>query len=276
MVVSIVFFFVMMPSLAIAEEVNRIDIPFLRQEHRLSCEVATLRMALRASRLTITESELINHLSFDRTRKKYGTWGDPNKGFVGNIDGSMMKSGYGVYAEPIARLGMRWRRTKVIHNITPQELVLNMKQKRPVIVWGFYGSGKPVQWTTQDGKVIKAVNGEHTRLVVGFMGSGDNPSGFEVIDPLTGTAYWSTEALMENLLSFDGTAVAVYPHPRWVIVEGEPTVWELSEDGAVRRGFRTTWEQFIALGGFKEGIVKMDRDTLEAITRGPDITLENP
>lgn len=114
----------------------QIDIPFHRQEHSLSCEIASLRTALLAYGLDVPESELLRRLPFDRTPKSVGVWGDPNKGFVGNVDGKMFMTGYGVYWDPIASLSQQWKRAEVVRNATPQELAQHILAGRPVIVWG--------------------------------------------------------------------------------------------------------------------------------------------
>ena len=63
----------------------QLPIRFHRQEHSLSCEVATLKMALQAHGVEVPESELVKNLAYDPTPKRNGVWGDPHKGFVGDI-----------------------------------------------------------------------------------------------------------------------------------------------------------------------------------------------
>jgi hypothetical protein len=60
---------------------------FHKQEHALSCEAATLKMALSVFGADVSESEILKYLPYDKTPKKNGVWGDPNKGFVGKVDG---------------------------------------------------------------------------------------------------------------------------------------------------------------------------------------------
>ena len=69
----------------------KLAVAYHRQEHGLSCEVASLLMALNYKGIEVTENELIRQLpvSDPGPRQKDNTWGDPNLGFVGNIDGIM-------------------------------------------------------------------------------------------------------------------------------------------------------------------------------------------
>ena len=77
----------------------KLDVPYHRQEHSLSCEIAALKMALDYYGLKISESDLIKELVFNTkdSRSKNNIWGDPDLGFVGNIDGKIPNGGYGVY-----------------------------------------------------------------------------------------------------------------------------------------------------------------------------------
>src|SRR3989338_5575168 len=61
-----------------------LDVPFHKQEHALSCEIATLKMALNYHGQMVAESELLNDLSFDTAapRSSDNVWGNPDKGFV--------------------------------------------------------------------------------------------------------------------------------------------------------------------------------------------------
>ncbi len=79
-------------------------VAFHRQEHALSCEIASLKMALSYYGVDVSETQLISELPVDTPgpRQPGNIWGDPEKGFVGNIDGTMPNSGYGVYEKPIA------------------------------------------------------------------------------------------------------------------------------------------------------------------------------
>ncbi len=189
-----------------------VDAKWHRQENSLSCEIAALKMALSAQGIDIPESELISRLRFDPTPKKNGVWGDPYSGFVGQIDGRMSVTGYGVYWEPINLVANSYTRAEVIE-VTPQILAQHINDGRAVVAWGYFGKGRKMSWKTSDGRTINAINGEHARTVVGFSGDIRNPEGFVVLDPIYGQQYWTTEKLFQNWAPFENKGVVVYPKP---------------------------------------------------------------
>ncbi len=127
-----------------AKYLNRIvklPVPYFRQEHSLSCEIACLKMALNYQGVDVGERELIKLLPFDATQKRGEIWGDPDTGFVGDIDGEMGVNGYGVYWDPIAQVGRNWRKTEVLEAGSVRDLTANLMEKRPIIVWGTSSEG---------------------------------------------------------------------------------------------------------------------------------------
>ena len=184
---------------------TKLAVPYHRQDHALSCEVATLVMALRYRGVSIGEQTLIDAIGFDPTPKKNGVWGDPDVAFVGDIDGQQPGTGYGVYAAPIAKAGSAYRPTRVLTNTTLADLLTEVKAGNPVIVWGNAASGRRVDWKTPTGKTVLAIVGEHTRVVIGYTGSASNPATIITLDPLVGekrftkTAFLADWALLGNM-----------------------------------------------------------------------------
>src|SRR3989344_5372815 len=80
-----------------------LPVTFHKQEHALSCEIAALKMALDYRSIFVSVSELFSNLIYSHTgpRESGNIWGDPDLGFVGNIDSKMPNGGYGVYEKPI-------------------------------------------------------------------------------------------------------------------------------------------------------------------------------
>lgn len=248
-----------------------LPVPYHRQEHSLSCEVAALKMALGRYGVAVTEAELIRQLPFDLTPRRGDLWGNPHEGFVGNIDGRMMVDGYGVYWEPIAKLGSRWRRTEVLRGASAAQVAAHVAAGRPVVVWGAYGRPTAYQWRTTDGSVVHAVNGEHARVVTGFSGTPDNPTEFLLLDPIFGRLVWSTDTFERNWGTLGHTGVVVYPHPQWVRVAGDPRVWEISADGTTRR-WVTSWEALVKSGGTAWAIADIDEAALMRYKVGAPIS----
>ena len=188
-----------------------LPLKFHRQEHSLSCEAAALKMVLNYHGVNVSESEVIAKLPFDQTSRSGNIWGDPQMGFVGNIDGKMMVDGYGVYWGPLALTASSWIKTRIIKNGLAKDLVENISEGRPIIVWGYIGRGRLVTWQTPDGNKVYGIDGEHVRVVYGYTGSSDDPDGFMVMDPVYGPAYWEKAKFLRNWDSFGRTGMVVYP-----------------------------------------------------------------
>ncbi|MEX1111898.1 MAG: C39 family peptidase [Candidatus Andersenbacteria bacterium] len=259
----------LMPPLA-ADASVRLPVSFHRQEHSLSCEIATLKMALGAHGVDVSESELIAKLPFDPTPKEAGVWGNPNEGFVGIINGTMLGTGYGVYWDPIAKVGNDYAPTHVIKHGSASEVARHIDSGNPVIVWGYYGRRAVHSWRTPAGESIKAVNGEHTRIVYGFDGTADNPTHFYLIDPIDGHMSWSTEEFMHNWSALNHHAVVVLPPRTWIRVIGDIKVWEVDISTNTRQ-WVTTWDIFEARGGTSQAIQSVTSEELLRYTVGTDI-----
>lgn len=255
------------PSAVSAQQVS-VPATFHRQEHALSCEVATLKMALGVHGLNVAESELIAKLPFDTTPKSRGVWGDPNQGFVGNIDGRMLIDGYGVYWDPIAALGDSYASTSVLQHGSPQQLAHAIVAGNPVIIWGYYGERAVYGWQTPAKQPIHAVGSQHTRLVYGFDGPVDAPTRFYLIDPLSGHLSWSTAELMHNWSSFHHMGVVVAARPRWVRVPGDAKIWEIDSTKQTRRWI-TTWDAFTKRGGSPSAVTDITRAALLQYASNP-------
>lgn len=189
-----------------------LDIRFHAQEHSLSCEIASLKMILDYRGLDVSESDLLKKLPFsDRGPRKLNVWGDPDIGFVGNIDGSMPKNtGYGVYEKPLSNLAGLWRKAEVISNKPLERIVGELDRGNPIIVWGALGGGKDNSWYTPEGKYIKAVKGAHVRVLKGYTGTSKNPSEVILMDPIYGEIRWPVKKFLANWAMLENRAVVVY------------------------------------------------------------------
>jgi uncharacterized protein YvpB len=189
--------------------VTKLAVPFHRQEHNLSCEVATLVMALAYRGVNVSEETLIGAIGFEPIPKKDGVWGNPHIAFVGDIDGHQPSSGYGVYWQPIATAAQKYRTARWFTGGKLSDITAEIKKGNPVIFWGTAGSGSRIDWKTSDGGNVIAVNGEHTRVVVGFIGSADNPTKIITLDPLSGEKYFTQSAFLANWAVLGNSGVVV-------------------------------------------------------------------
>jgi uncharacterized protein YvpB len=174
------------------------QVPFYHQQRSLTCEIAALRMALKGVGVTVSETELWNDLAKDPTPRRVHngivTWGDPNTGFVGKPNGSMFRTGFGVYAPPIVALAKRYADASVIRVDDPYAIDAALSKGHPIVYWTVIGNSPSVTtWNTPSGKTIRAPYYEHTRVIVGYRGTTEKIEGVYILDSLTSLSYvpWS-------------------------------------------------------------------------------------
>jgi uncharacterized protein YvpB len=108
-------------------------------------------------------------------------WGNPNKGFVGNVEGY----GYGIYHAPLARL-LNSKTQGHALDLTGRpfsEILARLRLGTPIVVWTTSTFAPPtrwVTWKTPQGPV-RATQLEHAVLLVGY-----TPEKLIVNNPLTG------------------------------------------------------------------------------------------
>lgn len=181
-------------------KITILDIPIDWQDHPLSCEAASLKMALTKKGIYVSEGDIMDKVGYDSTPRQKNTWGDPNNAFVGNINGKMCSTGYGVHWEPIARAANNWCAAESFSGWNLINLTKEIESGNPVIVWGVL----PVKtlhectWYTPEGKYITTFQETHVRLATGFIGEVNNPSKIILNDPLSGKLYWSAPYFLTN------------------------------------------------------------------------------
>ncbi|MBI2626498.1 MAG: C39 family peptidase [Candidatus Nealsonbacteria bacterium] len=192
-------------------ETNLVDAPLYWQESHLSCEAASLRMALAAKDIYVSEDDIMSKIGYDPTPRKNGVWGDPNKAFVGDINGKICDTGYGVYWDPVAKAAQNWRNAEAFSGWSLKDLIKEIQSGNPVIMWGTL----PVEtlhdcsWFTPEGKYIKGWREDHVRLIVGFLGDASSPSKIILNDPLAGKLYWSVDYFLTNWEAFGYSGVVI-------------------------------------------------------------------
>ena len=78
----------------------------VQQQHALDCEAAALQIALSAVGISVSQDALLSHIGQDARPPVMSNghpvqWGNPYSSFVGDWNGSMLRTGYGVYYPPI-------------------------------------------------------------------------------------------------------------------------------------------------------------------------------
>ena len=143
-------------------------------------------------------------------RQPNNIWGDPNLGFVGDINGQVPNSGYGVYEQPIYNLALKYRPAKIVTATTLAGLIGELVNGNPIVVWGVVGSGRDISWRTAEGKVIAAKFDEHARTLIGYTGESNNPQLMILLDPIYGEIRMKVNDFLTNWAKLDNRAVVIY------------------------------------------------------------------
>ncbi|MBU0649023.1 C39 family peptidase [Patescibacteria group bacterium] len=187
-------------------------VPFHRQEHRLSCEIASLTSVLLYKGVDITESELIGlQPQAEPMEYKNGIWGDPSKGYVGDIDASQpLMTGYGVYWEPIAEVAVNFRPAHSFRGADWEYLKAQLLADNALVVWGnLYDAPLALIWQTPEGAEVLGFRGEHAYMVIGWQGDSDSPDRVILMDPLRGRRNVSFDWFLRNWSFLGNSGVVV-------------------------------------------------------------------
>ncbi len=197
--------------------VVKLNVPLHKQTYGQSCEASALRMALEYRGIKTTDMAILEQMGYDgvvaKTINGKTIWTDPHKQYVGDRDGDQQKlTGYGVFAEPTAAASEKnGRAAEVKNDVQTDWIVRQLYAGNPVILWGVSVKISDTVWYTEAGETVNAPLRTHTRLVIGFKGDPNNPAGFYLNDPATGTEkYWTTAALKTDISKGIKQAVAVY------------------------------------------------------------------
>ncbi|ASJ54541.1 peptidase C39 [Brevibacillus formosus] len=167
-----------------------LDVPIISQKPELKygCEVTSLAMLLQYAGQNVDKQLLAEQVKKDpeplvQTNGDIKEWGDPNKGFVGDITGA--RKGFAVYNKPLEELLRRYMGERTV-NLTGgsyQALFDSVAAGHPVVIWTTGDFRLPTEWESwyKDGKKVVAPFDEHAVLLVGY----DEKYAY-VNDPLTG------------------------------------------------------------------------------------------
>lgn len=189
-----------------------LSIPLDWQDYPLSCEAASLKMALGYKGVVLGEDEILARIGYaDPIQKKGSVWGDPHMGFVGDVRGKICETGFGVFWDRVGETASAWRKADVVQDGTLQDIVSAIDSGDPVIIWGVIPSAPATLcfWETPGGSFIEVPMNTHVRLVVGYIGDPQSPEKIVVNDPLAGVLYWTPEYFMQNWASYRNSGVIV-------------------------------------------------------------------
>jgi uncharacterized protein YvpB len=195
-------------------------VPFYYQIHSLSCEETATSMALLHQGLRISQDQILARLGSDSTpawlvNGRVVRWGDPDKAFVGNVNGS--ESNYtGQQANPKALVrvlnsfGARiieWSEPGVGPNvISAQEIYRQVAAGHPVVAYATWDwNWHPIYYyTSEDGNRVPLISpaNDHVYTVIGV-----SPTRVLVNDPIRGQ-YWVSRGAFEASYEF-GMAIVL-------------------------------------------------------------------
>jgi len=191
-------------KIATSSVYTELVIPLTEQQYSLSCEVASLQMALRYKGIEKNQDELLAKIGIAEPKAKYRNaqgkyvWGDPNEGFVGDVrgwlyglkSGMLTATGWGVNRAPIARVAKEFRPGSEDKSGTAiADIIKELEQGNPVITWNY--EYLPTELLTlKDYLTPKGVRipfmPTHVKLVVGFKKASDGNYTLLMNDPEDG------------------------------------------------------------------------------------------
>ena len=200
-------------------------VPFSKQDYSLSCEVASLQMALAYRGINVSEDDLLakipKTLPYAKEFQSDGAfvWGDPDIGFVGDVNGKWKSkeqglvggTGWGVNYKPIANLTDSFRKDSYgKRGGSTQEIKNELEAGNPVIIW--MQSDKTVKeeifYKTQSGKTVKFIQ-DHVVLITGYKTSKQHGFVYTVKDPFFGETTWSEARLNRYWARYNNDMVVV-------------------------------------------------------------------
>ncbi|MFS0775247.1 C39 family peptidase [Neobacillus sp. 3P2-tot-E-2] len=154
----------------IADEMQ-LDVPLLNQmdSPRLynGCEVTSLAMILNYKGISVTKNELAEEITRVPLQYSNGENGNPNTGFVGNMEDG---PGLGVYHEPIFELAQKYLNAADLTNSSFDQLIEELANGNPVWVITtstFAPISEFETWQTPEGTVDITYN-MHSVVITGY------------------------------------------------------------------------------------------------------------
>ncbi|WP_051348409.1 C39 family peptidase [Peribacillus kribbensis] len=157
----------------------KLDVPLVKQnpELKYGCEITSLAMVLQYAGIHVDKMTLSRQIKIENDpliTSKSGNilrWGDPEKGFVGDMTG-VSKRGYAVYDKPIVDLMERYLPGRTV-NLTKNDfssILFHLSNGSPVITWttGDYRvPDRPESWK-HGNKIIHTPMDLHAVVVCGY------------------------------------------------------------------------------------------------------------
>jgi uncharacterized protein YvpB len=205
----------------------KLSVPLIKQIYSLSCEVASLEMALKYFDINTSQDKLLDKLGVSepfkmQTKNGQIIWGDPDEAFVGDVKGWFtgkdkmgvekleLGTGWGVNSGPIERVAKIYLPNSYkLDNAKIEDIDKALSAGSPVLWWhirpdSFEGSIKTV---TQDGK-SKNFTQMHVAVITGYK-TVDGERIYTINDPYFEQLQLSQKELLRQWALQDNQMVVV-------------------------------------------------------------------
>jgi uncharacterized protein YvpB len=181
-----------------------LDVELIKQQYKLSCEASDLQMALSFFGIKKTQDELLLDFGYSQPAKilvQNGKpiWGDPELGFVGDVNGNFKVSGdgakditsltgWGTTNTVVAKAAQKYRpNSTAVKNATIEEVQKALIAGSPVIFWHQRDDAPQgtFEYTTPAGKKITMIT-NHVAVLTGFSKNADGQTIYNINDPFYG------------------------------------------------------------------------------------------
>ena len=191
-----------------------LDVPWFGQAYELSCEEASLRMALAHEGISTTDAAILDVIGVDARPATFDNgalrWGDPYVSFVGDPNGSEVAvTGYGTYYPTIARaaVALGGQVLRAGEGIAPADVYDAILRGHPVVAWVTYGWGAAARndYVAFDGRQVPYAGPvEHAVTVVGV-----NDASVLVNNPMSGPEWVSKSTFEASYGTYQQMAVVL-------------------------------------------------------------------
>jgi uncharacterized protein YvpB len=177
------------------------------QVHSLSCEEASVSMALTHQGIYVSQDQILAEMGADRRtmyRDANGVvrWGDPYVSFVGSVDGSESNyTGYGANYPPLVRVALAHHARILAYGyMSAQTIYARLAAGHPVVVWATWDwAWHPRHdYLAFDGRWVPWIGPTYASHV--YTAVGVKPDAVLVNDPLRGQ-YWVGKAAFQAAYS---------------------------------------------------------------------------
>jgi uncharacterized protein YvpB len=177
-----------------------LPVPQIKQIYKLSCEAASIEMSLKYFGIDSNQDSLISQIGFSLPIKSTidangnMIWGDPDAGFVGDVDGYMIganrgikgATGWGTKKGPVERVVQKYLPNSKAEVGSIEKLKRELDGNNPIIFWHIRDDANTDStiYYTPEGKKVDLYQ-YHVAVIKGYKQI-DGVLEFMINDPLTG------------------------------------------------------------------------------------------